>query len=81
MARNGGTDKSSDGQSAGRLLTPKEAGLLLGLAPQTLAHYRCRGCGPAYKLLSKRCVRYDLRAIETWLSARGRESTAENGEG
>lgn len=61
-----------------RLLTPEEAGTVLGVAPQTLAHWRARGCGPAYVLLSARCVRYSDAELRAWLAARTQTSTAEN---
>ncbi len=61
-----------------RLLTPEEAGTVLGIAPQTLAHWRARGCGPAYVLLSARCVRYSDAVLRDWLAARTQSSTAEN---
>ncbi|MDG3440153.1 helix-turn-helix transcriptional regulator [Nitrospirillum amazonense] len=61
-----------------RLLTPEEAGQLMGVAPQTLAHWRARGSGPAYVLLSARCVRYDEAVLRTWLDGRVQASTAEN---
>ncbi|MEC4594207.1 MULTISPECIES: helix-turn-helix transcriptional regulator [Nitrospirillum] len=61
-----------------RLLTPEEAGQLMGVAPQTLAHWRARGSGPAYVLLSARCVRYDEAVLRTWLESRVQASTAEN---
>lgn len=80
MSRNVRTGRPSDGQPAERLLTPQETGELLGIAPQTLAHWRCKGRGPAYRLLSARCVRYEAGAIEQWLKDRGRTSTAENAE-
>lgn len=61
-----------------RMLTPEEAGTLLGVAPQTLAHWRARGSGPAYVLLSARCVRYDESVLRAWLTERVQHSTAEN---
>lgn len=64
-----------------RLLTPEEAGQLMGLAPQTLAHWRARGTGPVYVLLSARCVRYDEATLRSWLDSRVKASTAENADG
>lgn len=61
-----------------RMLTPEEAGTVLGIAPQTLAHWRARGSGPAYVLLSARCVRYDEAVLRAWLAGRVQHSTAEN---
>ena len=61
-----------------RLCTPIEAGELLGVAAQTLAHWRTRAAGPRYVLLTKRCVRYRLSDIMAWLEGRFQDSTAEN---
>lgn len=65
-----------------KLCSAEEAAELLGVAPQTLAHWRVRGSGPRYITLSARCVRYRLSDIQGWLDRRAKESTAENaGEG
>ncbi|TWB75513.1 hypothetical protein FBZ87_104621 [Nitrospirillum amazonense] len=63
-----------------RLLTPEEAGQLMGVAAQTLAHWRNRGCGPRYLTLTARCIRYDEAVLRAWLDSRIRASTAENEE-
>ena len=64
-----------------RLCTPEETGDLLGVAPQTLAHWRVRGSGPRFITLSARCVRYRASDIRRWLEERAKESTAENAGG
>ena len=64
--------------AADRLCSPAETAELLGIAPQTMAHWRVRGCGPRYLLLNRRCVRYRLSDIRAWLESRTQESTAEN---
>ena len=63
-----------------RLCTADEAAELLGVAPQTLAHWRVRGSGPRYITLSARCVRYRFSDIKVWLERRAKESTAQNEE-
>ena len=45
-----------------RLLKPAEAAGLLGVAPQTLAAWRCRREGPAFVKLG-RMVRYRASAV------------------
>ncbi|NYZ16873.1 helix-turn-helix domain-containing protein [Azospirillum sp. RWY-5-1] len=62
-----------------KLCSADEAAELLGVAPQTLAHWRVRGTGPRYITLSARCVRYRASDIRTWLDDRAKDSTAENG--
>ena len=63
----------------GRLYTPEEAGEFLGVAPQTLAHWRVSGAGPKFVHLTRRCIRYSETALRAWVEERTRESTAENG--
>lgn len=64
--------------SGEKLYTPAEAAEMLGVAPQTLAHWRVRGTSPKYLVLNSRCLRYRLSDIQTWLNERAQESTAEN---
>jgi predicted DNA-binding transcriptional regulator AlpA len=61
-----------------KLCSADEAAELLGIAPQTLAHWRVRGSGPRYITLSARCVRYRASDIQAWLNGREKKSTAEN---
>lgn len=68
----------SASDTADKLCTPVETASLLGIAPQTMAHWRVRGSGPRYVLLNRRCVRYRLSDIQAWLDSRVQESTAEN---
>lgn len=63
---------------AGRLYSPDEAAAYLGVAAQTLAHWRVRGVGPKFIHLSKRCVRYSELALREWVESRTQESTVEN---
>lgn len=64
-----------------KLLTPRETSSMLGVAEQTLAHWRARGFGPRYIALSARCVRYDAHDLQDWLRSRRQSSTAENSRG
>ncbi|MBK3736776.1 helix-turn-helix domain-containing protein [Azospirillum brasilense] len=64
-----------------KLCSVDEAAELLGVAPQTLAHWRVRGTGPRYITLSARCVRYRASDIQLWLNDREKDSTAENERG
>ena len=51
-------------------LSPKAAGDLIGVAPQTLARWRCQGGGgpPFIKVGSK--VRYAFNDITEWMNSR-----------
>lgn len=62
----------------GRLYSPGEAAVYLGVAQQTLAHWRVRGTGPKFVHLSKRCVRYSELALREWVEGRTQDSTVEN---
>jgi predicted DNA-binding transcriptional regulator AlpA len=49
-----------------RLLTPEEAGRLLGVGIQTLSNWRTRKVGPIYVKVGQRLIRYredDLQAF------------------
>ena len=54
-----------------------EAAKRIGLAPSTLETMRCRGDGPPYLRVSRRCIMYSISTLDDW--ARGREfrSTSE----
>jgi len=50
------------------LADQNEAARLLGLKnPRTLAAWRLRRCGPPYRKLGKRLVRYDLADLRAWI--------------
>ena len=60
-----------------RLLSTPEAAARLGLAPQTLRVWRCRGVGPRYVRLSASRCAYAEEELESFLSSRTFKSTAE----
>jgi len=56
---------------AAALLDQDEAAALLGLKnPRTLAAWRLRRCGPPYRKLGKRLVRYDADQLRAWAAQR-----------
>ncbi|MBF0169039.1 MAG: helix-turn-helix domain-containing protein [Alphaproteobacteria bacterium] len=64
--------------TAERLLTPEEAALYLGVALQTLSHWRTgRGQGPKYCRIGRN-IRYPELLLREWVEARIQESTTEN---
>ena len=63
--------------SEDRLYSPGEAAKYLGLAPQTLAHWRVRGCGPRFIHLSRRCIRYSEQVLHEFLDRRTLEATCQ----
>jgi hypothetical protein len=54
----------------GDLLTTERAAAYLGLRPKTLEFWRYQGIGPPWLRISRRCVRYRLRDLDTWLEKR-----------
>ena len=89
MADNTGTDRidrkpgagtapkaASQPNSGERLLTPKDAAILLRLSESWLAKARMRGDGPPYVKLG-RAIRYREGALLQWLKSRQRLSTSE----
>jgi len=61
-----------------RFLNTTQAGRLLGLAPKTLARYRCTGKGPVFCLFGNR-IRYRRDDLEAWAATRRRASTVDDG--
>ncbi len=60
-------------------LRPPAAADFLGLSASTLAKMRLRGDGPIYSKAGPRVVVYDLADLESWLTARKRSSTSDDG--
>lgn len=52
------------------LLSDRQVAALLGLAPNTLRHWRCRAHGPAWVRVGARTIRYERAEVERWLAAR-----------
>lgn len=53
------------------LLNQKQAAIKLGLTnPRTLAAWRLRRCGPPYKVLGKKLIRYDEVELLAWAQKR-----------
>ena len=65
-------------QSLRKLRTP-DAAEFLGLSASTLSKMRLRGDGPVYAKAGPRVVVYDLADLESWLAARKRRSTSDDG--
>ncbi len=62
-----------------RKLRAPAAAEYLGLSTSTLAKMRLRGDGPVYAKAGPRVVVYDLADLESWLAARKRRSTSDDG--
>ncbi len=54
----------------GELMNESEAAELLRLTPNALRKWRQLRKGPRFIKLSERCVRYDRRDLEHWLTSR-----------
>lgn len=59
------------------LLNQNEVAEMIGVKPRTLEDWRITGAGPRFIRISKRCVRYQLDDVLTWVDARSVASTAE----
>ncbi|WP_158810168.1 AlpA family transcriptional regulator [Beijerinckia sp. L45] len=75
--RSRGVDQSSETSS--RLIDERTFCAETGIAPQTARNWRVLGLGPKWIRLSRRCIRYDRRDIEAWISARRVASTSDQG--
>jgi len=62
-------------QNQGFITTP-QAAEYLGMKPQTLEAWRCRGGGPKFAKLG-RAVRYRQSDLDAWIESRIRENTVE----
>jgi predicted DNA-binding transcriptional regulator AlpA len=58
------------------LLTPAQAGELLGLSVPALAQMRYLGSGPKFLKLTARAVRYRRSDIDQWVESTARTSTS-----
>lgn len=54
------------------LLPPKKVAAMLSVTVRTLEAWRYRGEGPAWLVVSARCVRYRRSDVEAWLDQRQR---------
>jgi predicted DNA-binding transcriptional regulator AlpA len=63
--------------NADDLLVTKQLAGWLGVSPQTLEIWRCKGDGPRYERLSPRMIRYKRSEVLKWLAGRECASTAE----
>jgi excisionase family DNA binding protein len=52
-------------------LTTEQVAKMLGLSVSALEKWRRDGRGPAFRRLSRRCVRYDARVVSEWMESRG----------
>jgi hypothetical protein len=52
-----------------RLLTPAEAGEVLGVATHTLANWRWTGKGPRYIRIGRQTIRYPQEALQEFASS------------
>lgn len=57
-------------------LTTRDAAEYLGMKPQTLEAWRCRGDGPRFVKLG-RSVRYRQSDLDQWIESRTRSNTSE----
>ena len=64
------------------LITPEEAARTLGVSVKCLSNWRLRGGGgPKFIKISYNRVRYRPRDLFTWIEARVRTSTSDDGGG
>lgn len=62
----------------GSFFTTQEAADFLGVSPRSLEKWRLIGCGPAYRKLAGRLVRYALADLDHFAGDR-RSSTSDPG--
>lgn len=58
-----------------RLVDTVQAAEILCVTPQTLRHWRCLGCGPAYVRLGRRTIRYQVSELSRVVQKGLRAST------
>ncbi|MHB2034821.1 MAG: helix-turn-helix domain-containing protein, partial [Gemmatimonadaceae bacterium] len=74
----GALPTDSPAQAPAAMMSPKEAGAYVRLAPQTLAKLRCIGGGPPFYKLGRQ-VGYKREDLDAWLEAKRRRSTSDPG--
>lgn len=57
------------------LLTPDQAGKILGMSTHSLAQMRYLGNGPVYIKISAKTIRYRRSDLESWIDAHSQRST------
>ena len=62
------------------LLDEKKAADLLGVSVRCLQGWRYRSGGPKYVRISRRCCRYRLADLESWIAQRIATSTSDTTE-
>jgi len=45
-----------------------QAAKIIGLSKQTLRNWRYKGLGPEYIKLNSRCIRYDLKSLDRYMT-------------
>ncbi|NJL26452.1 MAG: helix-turn-helix domain-containing protein [Thermoanaerobaculia bacterium] len=73
------TRKAMSPIDCSHLWSTRKAAIFLGFSPRTLEKWRGTGEGPAYCVVSSRCVRYRLQDLEAWVANRLRRSTCDPG--
>jgi hypothetical protein len=61
------------------LITPGDLARFAKVSPRTVERWRLRGGGPAFVLIARNVVRYEVAAVRAWLAARSRSSTSDGG--
>lgn len=74
MSNQGDTPRNSTGWDQHRLVTRRELARYLKLSPRSIERMDSEGSGPPRIHLGRRAIRYDLRDVDLWLEARGRNS-------
>lgn len=62
------------------LINERQAAILLSVTPRALQMWRFLGKGPKFIRISRNCVRYKLKTLQDWISAREVQSTSEISE-
>lgn len=53
-------------------LTTEQVAKMIGLSVSALEKWRRQGRGPAFKRVSRRCVRYDAKVVAEWMELGGK---------
>lgn len=61
---------NNDDDEKDTLMSEEEAAKVIGVSKRTLQRWRCKGIGPVYRQITKKCIRYRRGDLVEFLSGK-----------